>query len=106
MTEIDIVIIVFSVIIIGVMLYGHMNSCPACKKWYSKRFDDQVEIDRSTGYETVIRTDVTRDTSGKEISRTDRQEQVHMTYYTYMNHYSCRACSHKWTKTSEEKVES
>ena len=105
MSESGIIIAVVGVIVLGVIIYGWVNSCPECKKWFSKNLDDKEEINRSTCYETVTRTDVTKNAYGKVVSRTRRKEQVRMTYYKYRDHYSCATCSHKWIEISAKKVE-
>jgi len=103
--EIYLGLIVVGIIVIGILIYGYVNSCPECKKWFSRNLDNKEEIDRSSGYETVTRNDVTKNNEGKEVSRTQRKEQVRMTYYTYRNYYSCSACKNEWTEISEDKVE-
>ena len=62
-------------------------------------------MNSSTGYETVTRYDITRDKEGKEISRTQRQEQVRMVYKKYENDCECRACGNKWSDISNVRYE-
>lgn len=97
--------IVVGCVIAFFVSWGMSSRCPACAKWFSRRVLATNEIDRSTAYETVTRYDITRDREGKEISRTERKEQVRVTHYKYENECECRKCGHDWFDVTSKKVE-
>ncbi|MFA5034037.1 MAG: hypothetical protein WC614_13600 [bacterium] len=88
-----------------VLILGLKSRCPSCKKWWVRESNGREEIGREGDYKTVKRYDITRDKKGKEISRTERKEQVHITRVTYRNHYQCKNCHHKWTTISTSEYE-
>ncbi|GEM_PF-3352884 len=80
---------------------GFSNSCPSCKKWWSKKFRFKSEIGRANRYKTITRTDIQKDRDGKVTGTVERQEQVHVTVVSYENHWSCRRCHHTWVTFTE-----
>ncbi len=92
---------------------GIAQSCPSCKALYAENIVKREEINRKGGYETVTRYDTTSGTISTPGSTTTqnihsttlRNEQVHMTYVTYLNYLRCPSCGHQWTKVSTSKFE-
>jgi hypothetical protein len=92
-------------VVIGILVWGSSTKCPKCEKWFSRKELGRNLLNSSTGYETVTRYDITRDKEGKEVSRTQRQEQVRMVYQQYENDCECTSCGNKWTDVSNVKYE-
>lgn len=99
-----VLVIVLIAIGLAAAVSGTTTRCPSCKKWWARDLTDKEEVGRTNGYKTVIRHDINRDADGREIGRTERQEQVHVTRIEYRNHYRCGFCRHMWITFSTSEV--
>ena len=100
MDTLSFILIGIAVIVLIVIGIGFSLRCPECKKWWSKKDDGSVITSENTKYETVTRYDIHKNKDGKEISRTERKEQVRVEYTHYLNYHSCKNCGNKWKTTS------
>jgi hypothetical protein len=91
-------ILIFIAIIISILIivHGLSTKCPKCKKWWAGKSIDSYEMGREDDYKTVTKYDIARDADGKEATRTERKEQIHVTKVKYKNHYLCKYCKHEW----------
>ncbi len=98
MTNEAIFIIIAIVVLVPlcVLLAGFMARCPSCKKFFARKLTDRKELDRFMTTKTVTHYDIQRDSSGKEIGRTERRETVPVTRVKYQDSYRCKKCNHSW----------
>jgi hypothetical protein len=95
-----IVLLVIAIIAVAIVACGYTTRCPNCKKMFARKLTSRDELGREGKFKTVTRQDITRDASGKEVFRTQRQEQVHVTDIKYENHFTCKYCQHTWDAES------
>lgn len=99
-------ITVIIVIIAIVIIFSGVNAgCPSCGKWWAREYINEVITSKVPFYKTITRKDVTKNRSGKIISTTERDIQVHMIKEIINTHYKCKYCSHKWKVESEKEYE-
>lgn len=79
-------------------IVGFLNQCPKCGRWWASVEGRSELLDRWQETKDVEREDVTRDTTGKEIARTKRIEQVVVTCEKSRHYYTCKYCSAAWTE--------
>jgi len=85
--------------------YGYTKKCPSCSRLWAKKFEYRRLVNERGDYMTVVRRDSHRNSKGQEVGHTHRQEQVHVVHQTYVNHYTCSFCPHRWTGISTETFE-
>ena len=85
--------------------YGYTKKCPSCSRLWAKKFENKDLVNERGDYMTVVRRDSHRNSKGQEVGHTHRQEQVHVVHQTYVNHYTCSFCPHRWTRISTETFE-
>lgn len=88
-----------------VIISGYVMACPSCSKWWARKSKSKSLIDSKGAYKTITRYDIRRDSTGKEIGRTERQEQVHVVRNTYQNQWQCKHCHHEWSTISTSEYE-
>ena len=74
---------------------GSNKQCPKCKKLYAEELKSSGPT--SKRQETITKYDITRNTKGEEISRTEREEQG--TIVDRQSHYQCKFCKFEWSKS-------
>ncbi|MDA1017906.1 MAG: hypothetical protein O3A00_26045 [Planctomycetota bacterium] len=79
--------------------------CPSCGTLWARVHTDSTLLEQEQGYGTVTRRDEHRDRDFKIVGYTDREEQVHTTRETHLDHYECRFCGHFWFGTSAVEYE-
>jgi hypothetical protein len=87
----------FILLLLIYLASGYSNRCPSCKKWFAKKKLGSRIVDQSSNYRTVTRNDIHRDRHGREIGRTERQEQVIVNTNTTRHSYHCKKCGHQWS---------
>lgn len=81
------------------------NRCPACKKFFSKTVLDETVLDSYPHYKTVRRTDISRDSDGREIGRTERDEQIRVIRHEVLVSCQCKVCGYEWEYMEDRDVE-
>ncbi len=97
MDQTALIIVGIFIVIAVVVITGLVMSCPKCKKWWKRREKSRTELDREQTYKTVTHYDITSDSEGNEIRRTERKETVPVTRVKYRYNYECKSCSHYWS---------
>ena len=87
---------------VGLMIYGFIawawsTRCPSCDIWAAARSDGSELLDSWDERKDIVRVDVTRDTKGREISRTNRVEEVTVNVEKRRHFHTCKHCAHEWT---------
>jgi hypothetical protein len=86
-------------------LWGFLTKCHQCGRWWASVHNDSELLDRWQETKDAEREDVTRDQTGREITRTKRIEQIIVNCEKRRHHYNCKYCSAAWTeiKVSRDK---
>ena len=89
-------------VLIGVIIYGFIGwawttRCPSCELWAAATSSGSELLDNWDERRDIVRVDVTRDTRGREIARTNRLEEVTVNVEKRRHFYACKHCTHTWT---------
>jgi len=109
MSEQVIVVIVILVLvgmgILWVVTKINTTRCPSCNKLWAKTVLNRETVSKEPFYKTVTRYDIKKDSSGNEISRTERKEQIHMLKITNRIYCGCKQCNYLWDYIETKEIE-
>lgn len=90
---------ILAAVLLGYSIYGGATRCPSCHAWYKRKKTGRDEAGTST--ESREETTSVKDSAGNVVGSTSQYVTYHVTRYNH--HYSCRACSHRWTLQSSSR---
>ncbi len=89
----------WALVLFFILLFGFSSKCPQCGEWWASVHKGSESLHTWQAKEDVTRYDITRDRNGREISRTERTEQVTVNYDKREHRYKCKRCHAEWTVT-------
>jgi len=96
---ITVVLGILAVGLLGYAIYGGATRCPSCHAWLKRKHLRTENMGTST--ESRQETTSVKDSSGNTVGSTSQYVTYNVTTYHY--HYSCKACSHRWTRSGTSK---
>lgn len=77
---------------------GFFDKCPTCNRWWASIQEGSESLKRWPKTKEIKREDVTRDSSGNIISKTQRTEQVTIYCEKKRVYFRCKYCNARWSK--------
>ncbi|OGS18549.1 MAG: hypothetical protein A2219_08595 [Elusimicrobia bacterium RIFOXYA2_FULL_50_26] len=99
-----VILLLFAFVGFTVVFFLRNSQCPACKLYFVKNFGESNEVNRSRGFDTIMRTDEVHNSNEEKIGEIKRQEQVNAIWLTYENHFNCKRCGYKWHDVSIKRL--